>query len=72
MDELFKFLLANYAQYVTMVVFAAYAMSHIVQYLPVKWTAKIPDLVMTVINFLAAKHGAISAAKTDIKGNPVD
>lgn len=49
-----------------------YALSHVVQYLPETWTAKIPDSIMTIINYLAAKHGSELAAKTDMSGNPVE
>ena len=73
MDELFNMLMASpYGQYAAMVVFAAYVISHVIQYLPVSLTEKIPNFVMVALNFLAAKHGAASAAKTDIKGNAVE
>ena len=72
MDQIFAYLLASpYGQYLLMVVFAAYVISHIIQYLPVKWTAKIPDWVMLGLNWLAAKHGTQRAAITDMKGNPI-
>lgn len=53
----------------SLIVLIAYVLSHVVQYLPVTWTEKVPDIVMTVINLLAAKHGAEASAQTDIKGN---
>ncbi|MFV8385810.1 hypothetical protein ACNO5E_17095 [Vibrio parahaemolyticus] len=46
-------------------------LSHIVQYLPLSITEKIPNVVMTLINILAAKHGALLSARTDIKGNRI-
>lgn len=73
MDELISYLMTTpYASYVTVVILVAYLLSHVIQYLPVTWTEKIPDIVMTFINLLAAKHGAEQAAKTDISGNPVE
>lgn len=56
---------------VTIIVGVAYVLSHVVQYLPVSWTEKIPDIVMTIVNLVAAKHGSAQAAQTDIKGNVV-
>ena len=58
-----------YGQYFIMVSLVAYVLSHIVQYLPVKLTSKIPNVIMVVLNLLAAKHGAEQASKTDISGN---
>jgi len=63
---------SDYAQYGSIIVFIAYTLSHIVQYLPVEYTARMPDWIMAVLNAIAAKHGSDKAAKTDIKGNPVD
>ena len=42
---------------------------HIIQYIPVKYTSKIPDWVMVVLNMIGAKHGSDLAAKTDMRGN---
>ena len=71
-NALFNWLLSSdYAQYASIVVFVAYTLAHIIDYLPVKFTAKIPNFVMVALNLLAAKHGTKSAAKKDIKGNPV-
>lgn len=47
-------------------------LSHLVQYLPVSVTEKVPNLIMVIINALAAKHGAILSARTDIKGNRIE
>ena len=58
-----------YGQYFILVSLVAYVLSHVVQYLPVSLTRKIPDFVMTAINILAAKHGVNKSAETDIKGN---
>lgn len=58
-------------QYLTVLVMVCYILSHLVQYLPVEWTTKIPNWVMVIINTIAAKHGAGKSAKTDIKGNPI-
>ena len=58
-------------KYLTVVIMVCYLMSHLVQYLPVEWTTKIPNWVMVIINTIAAKHGAEKSAKTDIKGNPI-
>lgn len=72
MDQLFEMLLSSpYGQYVAIIVFAAYVLSHIIQYLPIKWTVKIPDWFMVGLNWLAAKHGAQKSAMTDMKGNLV-
>ena len=57
--------------YAGIVLLVAYILAHVVQYLPVKWTTKIPNWVMVILNGLAAKHGSDKAAKTDIKGNQV-
>ncbi len=62
----------DYEQIATIVIGVAYFLSHSVQYLPVSWTEKIPDVVMVIINALAAKHGSEEAAKTDMKGNSVE
>lgn len=71
-NALFTWLLSSdYAQYASIVVFVAYTLSHIVDYLPVSITSKIPNFVMVILNLLAAKHGTKQAAKKDIKGNPV-
>ena len=58
--------------YMTIIIGICYFLSHSVQYLPVSWTEKIPDFVMTIINAVAAKHGSDKAALTDIKGNSVE
>lgn len=72
-NALFEILAASdYAQYGTTLLLVGYTLAHIIPYLPVTWTAKIPDIVMTVLNILSAKHGAAKAAKTNIAGNPVD
>lgn len=55
--------------YATIIITVCYVLSHVVQYLPVTITGKIPDIVMYIINALAAKHGADSSAKTDMSGN---
>lgn len=55
----------------SLVILIGYFLAHVVQYLPVSVTSKIPDFVMTLINLLAAKHGAQESAKTGINGNPV-
>ncbi len=62
----------DYEQIATIVVAVAYFLSHCVQYLPVSWTEKIPDIAMVIINAIAAKHGSADAAKTDMKGNSVE
>lgn len=72
-NALFTWLLSSdYAQYAGLVVFVSYVLSHTVQYLPAKVTEKIPDLIMIALNVLAAKHGSVSASKTDLAGNPTD
>ena len=60
------------AQYAALLAFIGYTLSGFIQYLPVSVTEKIPDIVMTIINLLAQKHGNDKAALTDIKGNPVE
>lgn len=50
-------------------IITCYFLSHVIQYLPVKFTEKVPDSVMKLINLLASKHGADKAALTDINGN---
>ena len=57
-------------EYAAILFFVCYLLSHLVQYLPVSFTSKVPDLVMVIINFIGSKHGADKAAKTDMKGNP--
>ncbi|MGY6509077.1 hypothetical protein ACXIUH_08915 [Vibrio parahaemolyticus] len=47
-------------------------LSHAVQYLPLSVTEKIPNWVMVLLNILAAKHGAVLSARTDIKGNRIE
>jgi hypothetical protein len=56
-------------EYVAIITLLFYVLSHVVQYLPVSVTSKVPDWVMVIINVIASKHGADKAAKTDIKGN---
>ena len=63
---------SDYAQYGSLIAFVGYTLSHIIQYLPVKVTSKIPDVVMKILNIIAAKHGSDKAAKTNLAGNPID
>lgn len=72
-NALFTWLLSSdYAQYASILVFISYTLSHIVQYLPVNVTEKIPNWLMVVLNVLASKHGAEESAKTDLAGNKTD
>lgn len=61
----------NIETVLSVVTLICYFLSHLVQYLPVSVTEKVPDAVMKVINVMAAKHGSQEAAKTDLAGNPV-
>jgi len=51
-----------------------YILTMLTPHLPVALTSKIPDWVMQIVNFLAAKStmklAAIKAEVTDNKGNP--
>lgn len=68
----FEFLGASdYAQYGTILITVCYILSHIVQYLPIKYSEKIPNCVMIALNIIAAKHGAEKSAATDLAGNVV-
>ncbi len=70
MSEFIDYLLTTeYGPYVMIFITVCYVLSHVVQYLPVSWTEKIPNWIMVLINLAASKHGAEEAAKTDIKGN---
>lgn len=62
-------LFTEYAEYAGMVAFICYVLAHVISYLPVSLTTKIPDFVMVVLNTIAAKHGP---KKTDMKGNSVE
>jgi hypothetical protein len=42
---------------------------HIIQYIPAKYTSRIPDFIMLVLNLIGAKHGSYLSAKTDMRGN---
>lgn len=72
MQEAFNFLwLLITPEVATIIALVVYVFTHhIIQYIPVKYTSKIPDWVMTILNLIGAKHGSDKAALTDIKGNP--
>lgn len=61
----------EYAQYASVLALVGYLLSHIIQYLPVSVTTKIPDIVMVLINLIAAKHGANLSASTGLSGNKI-
>ena len=72
MNTLFTWLASSdYSQYVGVIIFISYTLSHILQYLPVKWTTKIPNWVMITLNAISAKHGANRSAITDMSGNKI-
>lgn len=59
----------NIEEILSIAALVCYFLSHIIQYLPVSFTEKVPNSVMKLINVLASKHGADKAALTDINGN---
>lgn len=61
----------QYAQYFTISIFVCYTLAQVVQYLPVKWSEKIPNVIMVFINIVAGKHGASKSALTDLSGNKI-
>lgn len=63
---------SSFGPYVMVLLALSVFLSHIVQYLPVSVTEKIPNFVMVIINILAAKHGALQSARTDLKGNRIE
>ena len=67
-------LLQSWGQYLTLAATVAYVLSIVILSLPVKITAKIPNLAMRILNFLAAKSRCAKIAKlserTDHHGNP--
>lgn len=56
-------------EYAVLISFACYVLTHVVNYIPISVSEKIPDTIMSVINIVGAKHGTLRAVKTDIKGN---
>ena len=47
----------------------AFLLAHLIANAPPKVTAKIPDIVMIVLNILSANYNHTINKKTDIKGN---
>lgn len=74
LDQLWLIALEQpWGEYLMMLATVCYLLSLLVPVLPVSWTEKIPNVVMTLLNFLAAKsiHAKLStkAALTDNNGN---
>ena len=70
MQELFDFISkTEYAQWLTIASMLAFVLSHIVAWLPVQYTEKIPDIVMQIVNRLAANYRNAANEKTDVSGN---
>lgn len=65
-NELFSLLPDNIELYLAL---TAYVMTHVIKYLPVEFTTKIPNIVMVFINAIASKHGEEKSLLTDRKGN---
>lgn len=73
MQEAFNFLWTLVSpEIATVIALVVYVFTHhLIQYVPVKYTSKIPNWVMVILNLIGAKHGASESALTDIKGNPI-
>jgi hypothetical protein len=72
MDELFIAVSQTaYGPYVYFAILVCYAISHMLPFVPVSITSKVPNSVMKFINVVGAQHSVSLAAKKDINGNPV-
>ena len=61
----------DYTKIANIIAGVCYILSHCVQYVPMRFTEKVPDSVMVAVNLFTAKHGAKESASTDLKGNRI-
>ncbi len=70
MQDIITWLTANgYGEYVTWATMVCYFVTQVVAHLPPAVTAKIPDMVMKIVNLIAGNYKHSSNEKTDLAGN---
>lgn len=74
LEELWQYMMLQpWGHYLTYVATVSYMLALLIPHLPVKYTSRIPDWVMRIINFLAAKSAIAKAGEkavlTDNNGN---